>query len=234
MLAALLQGASAEGRRGYAHLRNVNRNAPMHNIENLKKQAKLYLRWHRDGHYPVAAQIRAALPRFRDLSDHEVLRQNFKLADAQELVARQSGFENWQALKTGMHAMTDKQAPTTAAPVLNSAEASIFTTDFDASCAFFTEKLGFEVVFTYGEPPFYGQIRRVRGPVFVDDVREREELLSVSITVGTAADIRQLFLDFQAAGVDFFRPLKQQPWGARTFVVRDPDGNLLLFAGTST
>jgi catechol 2,3-dioxygenase-like lactoylglutathione lyase family enzyme len=215
----------------------------MHNIENLRKQAKLYLRWHRDGHYPVAAQIRAALPRFRDLSDHEVLRQSFKLADAQELVARQAGFENWQALRTGMHAMTDKQAPTTAAPVLNSAEASIFTTDFDASCAFFTENLGFEVVFTYGEPPFYGQVRRdkalinlrlVRGPVFVDDIREREELLAVSITVGTAADIRQLFLDFQAAGVDFFRPLKQQPWGARTFVVRDPDGNLLLFAGTST
>jgi uncharacterized glyoxalase superfamily protein PhnB len=77
-------------------------------------------------------------------------------------------------------------------------------------------------------------LRLVRGPVFVEDVREREELLAVSITVGTAADIRQLFLDFQAAGVDFFRPLKQQPWGARTFVVRDPDGNLLLFAGTST
>jgi hypothetical protein len=25
--------------------------------------------------------------------------------------------------------------------------------------------------------------------------------------------------------------MKQEPWGARTFIVRDPDGNLLLFAG---
>lgn len=38
--------------------------APMPNLENLRKQAKLYLRGHREGHYPVAAQIRAVLPRF--------------------------------------------------------------------------------------------------------------------------------------------------------------------------
>ncbi len=31
----------------------------MPNIENLKKQAKQYLRWHRERYYPVAAQIRA-------------------------------------------------------------------------------------------------------------------------------------------------------------------------------
>ena len=212
----------------------------MANLENLRKQAKLYLRWHRDGHYPVAAQIRAVLPRFHGLSDREVLQQSFKLADAQELVARQAGFESWQALKTGVQAMTDIKAPVTA---MNAAEPSLFVADFEAACAFYTDKLGFEIVFTYGEPPFYGQVRRgrallnlrlIRRPVFVDDIREREELLSTSMTVASAAEIRALFAEFQAAGVDFFRPLKQEPWGARTFIVRDPDGNLLLFAGTAT
>jgi hypothetical protein len=67
--------------------------APMPNLENLRKQAKLFLRWHRDGHYPVAAQIRATLPRYRDLTDRQILDGEFKLGDAQELVARQSGFE---------------------------------------------------------------------------------------------------------------------------------------------
>ena len=132
----------------------------MPNLENLRKQAKLYLRWHRDGHYPVAAQIRAVLPRFRDLSDREVLQQSFKLADAQELVARQAGFESWQALKAGVQTMSDKQATVAATPTLNSAEPELFVADFQAACAFFTEKLGFEIVFTYGEPPFYGQVRR--------------------------------------------------------------------------
>lgn len=214
----------------------------MPNLENLRKQAKLYLRWHRDGHYPVAAQIRAVLPRFRDLSDREVLQQSFKLADAQELVARQAGFENWQALKAGAKTMSDKQQEAATRPVFNTAEPELFVADFEVACAFFTEKLGFEIVFTYGEPPFYGQIRRDKAllnlrlicqQVYVDDIREREELLAAAITVGSASQIRQLFVEFQAAGVDFFRPLKQEPWGARTFIVRDPDGNLLLFAGAA-
>ena len=58
----------------------------MPNIENLKKQAKQYLRWHRERYYPVAAQIRAALPRFRNAGDAQILESSFKLADAQELV----------------------------------------------------------------------------------------------------------------------------------------------------
>jgi catechol 2,3-dioxygenase-like lactoylglutathione lyase family enzyme len=216
----------------------------MPNLENLKKQAKQFLRWHRDGHYPVAAQISAVLPRFKDLSDHEVLRRPFKLADAQELVARQAGFETWQALKSGVQAMIDKPDHTEAtasSPMMS--EPELYVSDFDKARDFYTGKLGFEVVFTYGEPPFYGQVRREKAllnlrlicePVFVGDVREREELVSAAFTLGSAAAIRQLFAEYQAAGVDFFRPLKQEPWGARTFIVRDPFGNLLLFAGTAT
>src|SRR5262245_35857562 len=140
---------------GNAHLRHYNPDAPMANLENLRKQAKLFVRWHRDGHYPVAAQIRAILPRFRDLSDRDVLQQPFRLSDAQELVARQAGFESWRALKSGVQAMTDKQTPMTARPILNPAEPELFVADFEAAQAFYTDKLGFEVVFTYGEPPFY-------------------------------------------------------------------------------
>jgi catechol 2,3-dioxygenase-like lactoylglutathione lyase family enzyme len=197
------------------------------------------VRWHRDGHHPVAAQIRAVLPRFKDLTDRQILERDFKLSDAQELVARQSGFESWQALKTGVQAMTDAAHAIAAKPELTQVEAQLFVADIEASCAFFTT-LGFDVVFTYGEPPFYGQVKRdnarlnlrlVCEPVFVGDIREREQLLAASVTVGSAAEIRQLFLQYQSAGVDFQQTLKQEPWGARTFIVRDPDGNLLLFAG---
>jgi len=48
--------------------------------------------------YPTAATIREYLPRFPLLSDQEILRAAFRLADAQELVARKEGFEGWQAL----------------------------------------------------------------------------------------------------------------------------------------
>jgi catechol 2,3-dioxygenase-like lactoylglutathione lyase family enzyme len=211
----------------------------MPNIENLKKQAKQYLRWHRERYYPVAPQIRAALPRFLHLSDEQILNANFKLADAQELVARQMGFEGWQALKSGVHAMTYEAGHPVPRPILSSTEAQLFVADIKASCDFYTDKLGFTVAFVYGDPPYYGQVTRdharlnlrmVCEPVFTD-VREREHLLSASLTVATADEIKQLFLSYQAAGVPFHQTLKKEPWGARTFVVMDPDGNLILFAG---
>jgi len=201
----------------------------MPNLENLRKQAKLYVRWHRDGHHPVAAQIRAVLPRFKDLTDRQILERDFKLSDAQELVARQSGFENWQALKTGVQAMTDTAHAIATKPELTQVEAQLFVADIKASCAFFTSKLGFEVIFTYGDPPFYGQVKRdnarlnlrlVCEPVFVGDIREREQLLAASLTLGSAAELRQLFVQYQSAGADFQQTLKQEPWGARTFIVR--------------
>ena len=67
--------------------------------------------------------------------------------------------------------------------------------------------------------------------MFVGDIREREHLLSASITVDSAAEIKQLFLDFQVAEVRFHQTLRKEPWGARNFIVVDPHGNLILFAG---
>ena len=210
----------------------------MPNIENLKKQAKQYLRWHRERYYPVAAQIGAALPRFRHIGDVQILESSFRLADAQELVARQMGFDGWQALKSGADAMTDEPKQTTPRPILSSISAQLFVANIKSSCDFYTNKLGFAVEFMYGDPPYYGQVTRdharlnlrvVGEPVFVGDIREREHLLSASLTVTTSDEIKQLFLSYQAAGVRFGQTLKKEPWGARTFIVLDPDGNLIAF-----
>jgi uncharacterized glyoxalase superfamily protein PhnB len=220
----------------------------MPNLENLKKQAKLILRWHRERHYPVAAQIRGHLPRFLNMPDSEILAASFKLSDAQEMVARQQGFDSWQALKTGLSTTSLKvKAPPLKATIV-SAEPQLLVTDIKRSCEFFREKLGFSLVFSYGKPPFYAQVGRdaarlnlrcVERPVIESTVRDREELLSVSLlsvsmTVATADEIKLLFLQFQSAGVAFHQTLKKQPWGAKNFVVKDPDGNLLLFAGPAS
>jgi catechol 2,3-dioxygenase-like lactoylglutathione lyase family enzyme len=208
---------------------------PMPNLENLKKQAKLYLRWHRDRHYPVAARIRAVLPRFRHLSDREVLAHSFKLSDAQELIARKAGFESWAALRKGVQTMTDAEALSKTS--LLSAEPQLFVANIRASCEFYTRKLGFSVAFTYGEPPFYGQVFRdgarlnlrcLSNPPIDPQLRDSEHLLSASITLD---DAKPLFLEYQAAGVAFHQTLRTEPWGARTFIVRDLDGNLILFSG---
>jgi uncharacterized glyoxalase superfamily protein PhnB len=214
----------------------------MPNLENLKKQAKLILRWHRERHYPVATQIRGLLPRFVNMPDSEILAATFKLSDAQEMVARQHGFDSWQALKAGLSAPSYRVKSSPSKVTIVGAEPQLLVTDIKRSCEFFREKLGFSLVFSYGDPPYYAQVARdaarlnlrcVERPVVESTVRDREELLSVSMTVATADEIKLLFLEFQSAGVTFHQTLKKQPWGAKNFIVKDPDGNLLLFAGSA-
>jgi predicted lactoylglutathione lyase len=211
----------------------------MLNFENLRKQAKQYLRWHRERYYPVAATIREHLPRFRQLSDQEILTEDFCLADAQELVARKEGFEGWQALKTGVStAMPESHKQSQA--ILNSVAAHLYVRDLKASTDFFTTKLGFAIDFIYGDPPFYGQVSRDNAKLalrsmdesfFAEDIRQREGLLSASITVASAEEIKQLYLSYQSAGASLAQSLRTEPWQAKTFIVKDPDGNLILFAG---
>jgi uncharacterized glyoxalase superfamily protein PhnB len=214
--------------------------AYMPNLENLKKQAKLILRRHREQHYPVAAQIRALMPRFLNMPDSEILAANFTLSDAQKMIARQHGFDSWQALKAGLSSTSLKANSSPSKATIVSAEPQLLVTDIKRSCEFFREKLGFSLVFSYGEPPYYAQVGRdaarlnlrcVERPVIESTVRDRQELLSASITVATADEIKLLFLEFRSVGVTFHQTLKKQPWGAKNFVVKDPDGNLLLFAG---
>jgi uncharacterized glyoxalase superfamily protein PhnB len=136
--------------------------------------------------------------------------------------------------------MPNERSEAVPRPIFDSIEAQLCVGNVKSSCDFYANKLGFAVAFVYGDPPNYGQVfrdnarlnlRLVCEPVFAGDIRKRENLLSASITVGTAKEIEKLFLSYQAAGVCFHQTLKKEAWGARTFVVADPDENLILFAG---
>ena len=133
----------------------------MSNADHFRKQAKQILRWHREGHFPVAAQIRAHLPRFAPLTEPEIMQGPFKLADAQELVARKAGFEDWAALLQGLETMTHSASSETS--TILASEPQINVTDMARALAFYVEKLGFEVALSYGEPPFWAQVARGDG-----------------------------------------------------------------------
>ncbi len=93
------------------------------------------------------------------------------------------------------------------------------------------------MTFSYGEPVLYAQVfrdgarlnlRHLDRLAMDPEMRDREQLLAATITLD---DSELLFGEYEAAGVDFAQTLRTEPWGARTFIVRDPDGNLVLFAG---
>ncbi len=54
----------------------------MLSLDNLKKQAKLLVRWHRACNYSVGERIRG-LPRYQNLTDVEALALKFPLSEAQ-------------------------------------------------------------------------------------------------------------------------------------------------------
>lgn len=123
-------------------------------------------------------------------------------------------------------------------PKLIAVEPQLFVPDLSAACAFYVDRLGFTLMFMHGDPPFYAQVRRggaclnlrhTDGQVFADGFRDRQvDALSATVTV---QGIEELARTFDAAGVDWHQRLKREAWGTQTFILRDPGGNLIAFAG---
>jgi uncharacterized glyoxalase superfamily protein PhnB len=172
-------------------------------------------------------------------TDAELLGMTFTLGMAQEIIAKELGFESWATLKSGVEQMPTTQSSTAIPnPSVVSVNPQLFVSDVSSACEYYRATLGFRVVFLHGEPPFYGEIERdgvrlnlryVCEPVFDQEMRERESLLSAYFNV---SGVKSLYEQFKEAGADFIQTLKRQPWNAQDFVVRDPYGNLLCFSQT--
>ena len=69
--------------------------------------------------------------------------------------------------------MTEEARHAVPHPVLTSISAQLFVADIQASCVFYTDKLGFTVDFVYGDPPFYAQVTRDNAPLLPPHGRAR-------------------------------------------------------------
>jgi uncharacterized glyoxalase superfamily protein PhnB len=112
-----------------------------------------------------------------------------------------------------------------------------FTTDIPGTLAYYKDKLGFECLGTWHDPPVYAIIARDRKaihfrcaePPTANPEKYEEELLDAYIHV---EDADALYAEFAAKGVEFTRQLGNMPWNSREFVVKDCDGRLLAFGSS--
>lgn len=111
---------------------------------------------------------------------------------------------------------------------------NLFVTDMAAALAYYTGPLGFGVLFTYGTPPYYAHvargeavlaIRHVDRPVI--DHAVGEDLLSAFIET---TDVDGHHAAMHSAGAAIHQAPRDEPWGMRSLIVSDPDGNLVMFA----
>jgi catechol 2,3-dioxygenase-like lactoylglutathione lyase family enzyme len=124
-------------------------------------------------------------------------------------------------------------------PRLACAYPQLFVSDVEATAKFYVNVLGFKLIYLYGKPPFYGLVERdgaglnfrhVDAPIVDQALRERESYLSASIPV---YGVEALYDELKARGAPLAQDLKVQPWGAKDFIVRDPDGHMICF-GSAT
>ncbi len=109
-----------------------------------------------------------------------------------------------------------------------------FTLDIPATLEYYKEKLGFECLGTWMDPPVYAIVARDRqaihfrcaAPPTPNPDKYEEELLDAYLHVDNADT---LYAEFASRGVEFTRGLGNMPWQSREFVIKDCDGRLLAF-----
>src|SRR5690349_10865692 len=109
-----------------------------------------------------------------------------------------------------------------------------FATNISATLAYYRDKVGFQCLGQWQDPPVYAIVGRDQQaihfrcaePPTANPDKYADELLDAYILV---EDADAVYAEYLARGVEFARDLGDTPWNSREFVVKDCDGRLLAF-----
>ena len=97
--------------------------------------------------------------------------------------------------------------------------------DMEASLAYYTDILGFEVTFTWEQPITYAVLKRGNitiNLVIRDDMpADYKPLAALYVFVH---DVDALWADFTAKGAKVLNPIGDREYGMRDFDLQDPNG----------
>ena len=113
-----------------------------------------------------------------------------------------------------------------------------FTTDMRVTLTYYGDKLGFDCVGTWQDPPVYAIVARDEHRIHFrcadsptpNPEKYDDELLDAYVFVD---DVDALYAEYAARGVEFTRLLATTPWNSWEFVVKDCDGRLVAFGTNS-
>jgi len=98
--------------------------------------------------------------------------------------------------------------------------------DMQVSLAYYRDRLGFTVSFTWDDPPHYACLCLGHADLHLNAY---EPPASSSIVCIFCKGIDALHGDFLERGAHVARPPADEPYGMREFEVIDPDGHRLVF-----
>jgi uncharacterized glyoxalase superfamily protein PhnB len=120
--------------------------------------------------------------------------------------------------------------------MIHSAIPVLSVTDSSKAEDYYCRVLGFETMFAYrpdpnrSDPCYLGV---ARDGVWLHLHSFKPERAGMTDAFLYVADVDGLYAEFMARGATSHMPPTDQTWGNREMGIRDPDGNVLVFAETS-
>ena len=100
--------------------------------------------------------------------------------------------------------------------------------DLSKSIEFYTETIGFQIDFIYGEPQFYAGLFKdsIELHLVSKNLRQPAGSGNLSILTNEVDDLHQMLID---AKVQIIVPPDDRDYGLRDFSCKDLDGNIIVF-----
>lgn len=114
-------------------------------------------------------------------------------------------------------------------PVFCGAAPVLVVQDVAASVQHYCAVLGFEAVFTYGEPVFYGGVERGDVTIHFQAARVTTRMPGQGAINIFVTEVDALYATLTANGARLLNAPADRAYGMRDFDVDDPDGNRLTF-----
>lgn len=100
--------------------------------------------------------------------------------------------------------------------------------DLQEALAYYTNVLGFEIGWTWGEPPTYACVCRGRAAINFGAPKEGQTISPSSIYIALT-QIDAYYESIRAQGANVTVPIGDRPYGMRDFTVTDPSGNQISY-----
>ena len=111
-----------------------------------------------------------------------------------------------------------------ATPILN-------VRNIQESFAYYVQKLGFEKLWDWGDPPDFGCVARGKVEIFLCQGCQGQPGMWMSIFMD---NVDTLFEQYKANGVIIRQGPTNMPWGTREMNVEDPDGHRFRMSSNAT
>lgn len=181
--------------------------------------------------------LRMLHPRLSELSESEAIAAAIILADAQFMIARQYGFDNWAEFAERVTHLEKEPKETGELMNVESVPQKVIHThhvlavkDLAVSAAYFKEKLGFKLEFTAPGWEFlsFGIFKVMMGNC-PDAMSARETGDHSYFAHCLVENVDDVYHELSLRGADIIQPIADKPWGLREFTVTTPDGHRITY-----